>query len=314
MFCGHHHDTGCMKYALVIACLFMASCETSKSAELNWKDHYREAQVECSVGDAVSGLRQTLQLPPRPDDDSLPLVQDLYRSLAVRVEAQMGASMEDSPAQIMAEAKTLRLITEMQTALSNGKRDAASDEFAAQIQQIADAVAQRDRMRAHQRERRLAVSSLAEQDRLLSAARAHDQAGGHRRSIGLYKELIASDKTGKIGQLVAAEMQRVQDKSDAVTQARSLSEQGLQSEAYNLLVRVTGKEAADQELLPWKIASSPSGARVTFSDGEERVTPFSIETTWNCSTQLTIKLDGYEPQSRTVTHPSDVTVQLRAHP
>jgi hypothetical protein len=304
-----------MKFALMLACLLLASCMTTAQDTTAWTDCYREAQIECSVGDPVIGLQRALELPARPNEDSLPLVSDLYAALDVRIQAQMdglGGCIADTPAQVKAEGKTIRLVAELREVLATAPKRQDVAAFSQHLGSVARKLSERDATRAISRARQQATANLAEQDRLLGAARAHEKAGSYRRAIHFYEELIDSDKTGKIGRLVATEMQRVQEKCAAVTRARSLSEQGHQSEAYDLLVRVLGVSAADDVSLPWKIESFPAGARAKFADEDERVTPFVRESTWNERTRFTLTLDGYQARTLDVAHPADQSVRLVA--
>ncbi len=293
------------------------------AARTAWVDRYREAQNECMLGDPVLGLKRVTQLPVAPplvdSDNPLPLESDLYNGMGGRIDGQiksLGTSIEDTPAQVKAEAKISRLITELQGVLGPTPKKQAALDFADLLAGFAKNLQARGDKRALDRAERDKSANLADQDRLLGAARAHDKAGDYQHSIELYKLLIKSDKDGKITPLVAPEMQRVQAKVDSVANATKLAEQGQHKEAHALLAKALGEDAANEVVLPWKVVTFPAGARAKFEDKNEndKTAPFVLETTWLERTHFTLSMEGYESRDLVAEHPGDQSVWLSRLP
>lgn len=290
------------------------------AARTAWTDRYREAQVECTLGDPVLGLRRTLDLPPPPDlgarVDPLPLVPDLYNSLAARIETQvtdLGTKIEDTPAQTKAEGKVLRLLLDLREPLHDATAKTEAADFARRIDAFETRIKARDEKRAKDRAAREKKDSLAQQDILIGAARAHAFAGDFERSLQLFSELIASDTTGKLGPLLQREINLVREKSAAVARAAELSRQGKQQQAHDLL-KTQLKDAVSDRTFSWKIDTLPTHARVHLGESDERVTPFTLETSWDEPVALTIELAGHETVKLVVEHPADQFVLLSRIP
>lgn len=282
-----------------------------------WMDRYREAQVECTVGDPVLGVRRTLEMPPPPkfgaDEEPLPLLTDLFNSLAARIEAQfaeLGAKVEEAQPQLKAEARLAMLLEELRDVLAQASARTEAAEFKKRIDAFAARLGERVETRRRERAARSQKDNLAQQDILIGAARAHASAGDYDRALQLYKELFEKDDTGKLPGLLEKEVTKVRQKSQAVARANDLSRAGKQAEAHELLDSVLEKPESALRELPWKIESFPSGARVKLPDGAERVTPFTVQSTWDESAQLSIEFAGYEPVQVLVPHPADQMVKL----
>jgi hypothetical protein len=151
---------------------------------------------------------------------------------------------------------------------------------------------------------------LGHQDRLLSEARAHEKAGDYDRALQRYEDLIQTDKTGKLAPLLHRDMAKVDAKRRAVKQARELALGGRHADAIEHLEEELGSKDAAEVALPWKVETSPAGARARLEDGTQRVTPFTVESTWCERVRFTLTLGGYESQELTIEHPADQSVTL----
>jgi tetratricopeptide (TPR) repeat protein len=286
-----------------------------------WMDRYREAQIECTLGDPVLGLRRTFEMPPPPTfgegEEPLPLLNDLFNSLAARIEAQfgeLGDKVDEAPAQLKGEARLAMLMEELQDVLTDSSARPEAGEFKKRIDAFVTRLKERVEVRRTERAARAKKDNLAQQDMLIGAARAHANAGDYERSLQLFKELLTKDDTGKLAGLLTGEMNLVREKGQAVTRALELARAGRQEEAYNLLKRVLGEEDANTRELPWKVESCPTGARVKFADGTERVTPFTVQSTWFERLEFVIEHPGFEPAKAVVEHPADQMLLLSRVP
>ncbi|MCY2961835.1 MAG: DUF4388 domain-containing protein [Planctomycetota bacterium] len=284
-----------------------------------WTDQYNGAAVECTVGDMELGLRRALAVPAAPalraGEEPLPLISDLYNGLAARLDAQLaqfGAKIEDTQEQRRAEERFLALLRSLEVPIG-AKPPEPAREFAKRLTSMRKLIEERGETRAKDRADRTARDTLAQQDVLINTARAHEKAGDHQRALETYQRFVDTDKSGTMAGLFASEIAKVEKRVHLIADARALCEAGRQSEAYAQLKAEFGLEA-DTWLLPWRVTTIPSGARAKLPDGTERVTPFSLETTWNDVTELTLELDEHEPHTIHAQHPADYTVPLSRVP
>ena len=173
-----------------------------------WSDLYRDAQLECTVGDVVLGLERALALPPPPaaadEGEPWPLVSDLYNGLAARLEGLVPAIPDDAepkPEELREERKLQGLIDELEKGLpasASGETKAFAQRLAALEKRIRD----REAARAAARAERSRKDNLQRQDLLLAAARAHAEAGDYVRALDVYGQLVATDTHGKVTDLL----------------------------------------------------------------------------------------------------------------
>lgn len=288
------------------------------SIRTTWTDAYNGAAVECTVGDMQLGLRRALELNAPPvlaaGDEPLPLVSDLYNGLAARLDAQVAQLSEkilDTPEQTRAEERLLTSLRDLQEAIGEHATTAAR-EFEKRLAGMEERIAARNETRVKDREARIQNETLTLQDRLLNTARAHEEAGDHQRALDTYRKLVDSDPSGKLGELLRPEIERVERRVKALAEARELAQAGRQAEAYEVLESALADP--DAWMLPWRVSTTPPGARATLPDGTKRVTPFSVDSTWNEVVDFTLELDGYEPESVSSKHPADVHFTLSRVP
>lgn len=283
-----------------------------------WTDDYNGAAVECTVGDMELGLRRALALPPAPQlregEEPLPLVSDLYNGLAARLDAQvglLGATIEDTTDQVRAEERFLTSLRTLEEPLGDQSTDAAT-EFAKRLATLRERIENRGETRAKNRAERERRENLASQDVLINTARAHEKAGDHQRALDTYKVLVGTDPSGKLADLFAKEIGAVENRVRAIADARALAEAGRHAQAYQVLKNAL--DDPDAWLLPWRVTTVPSGARARLADGAERVTPFTLESTWNEVVSFQLELEGHEPYAVRNEHPGDVAVPLSRNP
>lgn len=281
-----------------------------------WMDRYREAQLECTLGDPVLGLKRTLEMPPPPElgpeEERLPLLSDLFNGLTARIEtafASLAPKIDESPEQQNSEARIVQLLTELREVVRDVQTKPEIAELVKRFDAFQARLDVRIETRRSERTARLKKENLAQQDMLIGAARAHASAGDYERALEHYRELLAKDETGKLAPLLQREIELVRKKGQAVSRAIELAREGQHTEAHELLVGTLKDEAATRPL-PWKVESIPAGARAKLPDGSERVTPFTLQTVWDEPVELTLELAGTEPSRIQVLHPSDQLVKL----
>ncbi len=284
-----------------------------------WTDRYREAQLECTIGDPVLGLERALAVPPPPREvdspDPWPLASDLFNGLAARVEKSVkdvGDTVEDTPAQVQAEERVLSLIHELQGKLEGHDQSAPAKEFGKHLAAFEKRIVDRGESRATARAERQRKENLARQDMLLAAARAHTHAGDHARALQAYQSLLESDSTGRLKDLLEKEMVASRKKLQSLQEARALCEKGQHAEARALLQK--SLENPGEYLLPWRVESAPSGAHVRLADGSVRSTPFTLETTLFEKITLQFEADGCEPRRVEIVQPGNILVHLARLP
>lgn len=284
-----------------------------------WTVQYREAQRECLGGDPLLGLRKAMEVPPPPkslyDSQAWPAISDLFNLIAARGESafrELSVTILDDKEQVHAERRLLKLLEDLR-AETAGKEDRLEvKRLVPRLDDMKARVEDRAEKRAVARAEYLKQDNLARQDLLLAAARAHAKAGDHSRALAVYQDLVSTDPGGKLEAVLAPEMEVEKDRHDALVRARELALAGRHAEAKSVLSAALENE--NDYLLPWKMTTVPSGARARFTDGTERVTPFTLETTFGERITMTLVREGSEPVQIEVSDPADQIVYLTRAP
>lgn len=292
-----------------------ASLEEHRKSEDNalrtaWTDRYRDAQLECTLGDPLLGLQRALALPPPPvpatAGDPWPLVSDLFNGLRARLEnslREIGKDVLDTPEQTHAEQRLTSQVKELAAVVESAAGSGPAKEFAAGLSALLKQIEARDEERAEARAKRIKQDNLQRQDELLATARAHAEAHDWVRALAFYQLLLDTDKTGKLKELLAPEITKVASKAKAIQIARELALAGKHDEAKRALT--DAGEKPEEQLLSWKIESFPPGARAKLMDNTVHRTPFRLESALDEKVEMTFDLEGHEPQSLSVTAPGD---------
>jgi tetratricopeptide (TPR) repeat protein len=284
-----------------------------------WTDRYREAQLECTLGDPVLGLQRALEVPPPPRDvnsnEPWPLTTDLFNGLAARVMnivKECGDAIEINVVQEQAEERALAQIRELQAKLAGHELTPVAKDFSDHLKEFVDRIGKRGEQRNALRKQIEDKNLSNRQNMLLGAARAYRNAGDFARAKEKYDSLIESDPSHKLAALLEREVAGTNNCLKALQDARALCEKGRHAEARALLTKELPKPG--DYLLPWKVQSSPSGAKVRLPDGSQRETPFTIETTLFETVELALEAPGYEPRHLSISQPGDQLVQLSRNP
>ncbi len=290
------------------------------AARSRWTDHYREAQLECTIGDPKLGLARALELPAPPKladpNDALPIVSDLFNGLAARLEntlKEIGPDVRDQAEQIQAEERLASLSVELRGAVQqNAAHAAEAKEFLQRLDAMEKKIGERQERRKSTRTVKSQRDNLQRQDMLLATARSHAQANDYARSREAYDKLLQSDESGRLAVLLKKEIDKVTEKSGAVDRARDLARAGKHAEALELL-RAT-VDSPDSFQLPWKLETVPPGARAHMKDGQVKSTPLSYDSSFEESFDAQLELDGYEKATLHVDGPKDRKVFLSRIP
>lgn len=266
-----------------------------------WYDQYKEAQTECTLGDAQVGLERALALPMPPRLTTIkepwPLPSDLYNGLAARLENNLHALGElelDDSAQVAAEdelTRTLAALTTKLTAVASG-RD--TGDLEARVVEMGETLRKRDVSRAKLIKERNELDLITRQNMMLASARTHRAAGSLAKALQAYEDLLAIDETGKLQGLLAKEVAEVRSNHNSLQSARELAQAGRHKEARERL----SKEVKDPSkvALPWVLDSFPTGAIAHMPDGAVHHTPFQIESRPNDRLEIRLELPGCEPR------------------
>jgi hypothetical protein len=289
------------------------------SARTTWNNLYHDAQIECARGDPLHGLRKVLALPPHPvipeDTEPWPTLTPLYESLAARGEEillDLGAVKQDDLEQLHAEQRASKTFADWKAALQGHESDKDVRNLEKHLAEFQNRVDARGEERATARAAHLKKENLAKQDLLLASARAHAQAGDHKRSLDSYRQLVDLDTTGKLAKILAPEIQIEEKRAGAIEKARELAAAGKHAEAKKVLSEAL--ENGGDYLLPWNVETVPAGARAKLKDGTVRVTPFTLETAFGEKISMVIEKEGCDPVSLDVDTPADRTVYLTSSP
>lgn len=294
--------------------------EEDNAARTAWTDRYREAQLECTIGEERLGLARALELPPPPKlaagEEPLPLVSDLYNGLSARLDNALkglGPEVLDDAVQLQAEEKLLAQVAELRSVLdAKNAITVESREFSTRLGTIEKKVRERDSTRVAARTEKQRKENLQRQDMLLATARAHAQAGDYARSLEAYQKLLASDETGKLAGLLKKEMDSVGEKGGAVANARALALAGKHTEALKLLESSVDDPRAWP--LPWRLETFPAGATARGKDGVHQTTPHAYETAVGERFDVVVELPGFEPETLHIDGPKDQFVWLSRRP
>jgi len=276
-----------------------------------WLEHYEQCSLECTAGDPLLGLERALEMPapprlrylPAPD---WPAVDELFDSLCARLEqtvAEWGDDDVDLNEALHAEQRLTTLIDDLMARVDGVETTHRIDNLTTRLSVLRTTLVERSARRAAERERLLTEQRLERQNMLLAAARLHAQAGDLERSVEAYHELIGMEGSETIAKVLADEVAEVEHHRDSVREARRLALESRHDEAREVLAE--GCPDPSEHILPWRVESQPSGARVRLPDGWERTTPFTIESAFGEHLELVFELDGHEPYRLVVDAPRD---------
>lgn len=283
----------------------------------DWFRQYREAEESCRYGDPLLGFTQALELPQAPAGStaSTPDTNDLLAQLARRLGSQakdLDVPVDAPLESLNEEERLLDLLEEFQVLMKGRTLPAEAHSFQFRVDELLAEVRARREKRANEREKMFAKEREKDQDILLATARAHDQAGDLGRALTAYDRLLESDPSLALIPDLQQEIERVRAHDQALQQAYALCEKGRHSEAEKALKAVCPRPI--EHLLPYRIDSLPSGARVTLSDGRVRTTPFVAKSGFGEHVTLQFTMQGFADRVLEIQRPSDLLVYMHLFP
>ncbi|MCC6406700.1 MAG: hypothetical protein IT453_06020 [Planctomycetes bacterium] len=291
--------------------------DREEASRMRWLDDYRAIQNECALGDPMVGLKRALALPPPPkltiDAEPFPTIDELLESLASRMAEDVAdaATLEETEA-THADQRLKTVVGELRSLVVGHEYETPVVKLLERLDGIETVIVDRGETRAREREERELTERRTEQDKLLSAARAHAAAGDLERAVQCWRKLLAMKDGELIREAFADDIEEAENHWAAVQRARELAKLGDHDGAREVLASICPNPS--EHLLPWKLVSEPSGARVRLPDGSTRVTPFVLETAFGEKLHLDLDLALHEPSALDIDAPADRTVRLSRMP
>jgi tetratricopeptide (TPR) repeat protein len=291
--------------------------EETRRAFEDWTQRYRAADDSCRVGDPLLGFQLALELPPAPPSSApgTPDMNDLLGQLARRLgelASKLNVPVDASHENLNEEERLLDLLQEFRVQMKERTLPPEAHSFQFRVEELHAEVSSRRATRASERERIFAKEKEKDQDILLATARAHDQAGDLERALTAYERLLESDPSLASIPELAQEIERVRAHFKALQEASALCDKGRHSEAERLLKAVCPRPI--EHLLPYRVDSLPSGARVTLSDGRVRTTPFTGKSGFGEHLTYQFSLPGFAERVLEVNAPHDLLAHLHLFP
>jgi len=285
----------------------------------DWYEAYREAQLACSLGEPAEGLERALELPPPPIlttvEEPWPLLSDLFNGLAARLENDLetlGPVDLDDPRQVEREKELSAVVQEVADVLAPLEDADRTGDLPKRVEALGLELAQRVRDRVERIDARDRENLLERQDLMLAAARSHDLVGELGKSIEVYENLIATDESGRLQEILAEELTDVRRRHAGLARARELAGSGDHEAA--LAVLDVEFEAPDELPLPWTLEAFPESTLVSLADGSTRSLPFVFESRRGEEVEFVLEAPGHRPWRLRIDSPADQFVWLSKLP
>ena len=284
-----------------------------------WLAEYRQIEQEIEYGDSILGLRHALELAPMPPYQfstlDRPERADLLGMLASRMElASEGLPIRvDASKQDLAdEQRVLIVLDSIKQVTENFAQVEGVENFNFFIDELGANIRERQEKRAEARVKVETKYLEEQQDLMLAGARAHAQAGDLTRAVKLYDRLLALAGSEELRPLLRKEVEQVRSHEQALERALELSREGHHDQARAALEGICPD--LSEHILPWRVDSTPSGARVTFRGDTVRVTPFVLYSAIGERIDLTLTHDGCVQREISLDAPEDLNVFMHRLP
>jgi len=285
----------------------------------NWYESYREAQLACSLGEAVDGLKLalTMETPPQLQtvDEPWPLISDLFNGLAARLENEhdvLGELELDGLQQVEREKKLQATIEAVLEHIDSQQRAVNTGDLVDRLTIIRKDILRRIQERSDSLQQRTHDDLIHRQDLILAKARAHKEAGLYSESLEAFEALVETDETGKLAKIFSEDISEVRHWYESLQQARELAKAGVHDEALEVLAEAFDSPGA--HALPWTFEAFPKGALVHFADGSTLAAPFVMESRLGERIEIRVEYPDHHPRTLVLESPEDRLVWLSKVP
>ena len=294
--------------------------EKSKEA---WLSQYKAAQTAARTMKPSEALEVLRALPQAPRlmllTESWPELGDLYEMMGKRLLSELSEQGEVQPhadAQVSMEAQLREQTETLQASLTDRERalkqvQALENTLQAFSVDLDGRISQRATLEEAQRHR----INLDRQDELRDLAVKAEEIGDYERALHFYQEILGGDLDPRIRDFILPQVATLESIIEAIEEARSLALSGEHKTALALLEqRIEKREHFEATIMPWKVHSFPTGARVIASTGRTYTTPFDIESTTVENITLTFTSPGFLTQVVEISEPQDLNISLTRAP
>ncbi|MDG1491976.1 MAG: DUF4388 domain-containing protein [Planctomycetota bacterium] len=287
-------------------------------------DHARQEAVEGEMLLALEMYRRlpeppALRIMSRPWRSGTEILSSITERLRVQIAA-LGPPTIHAPRQITVERMVLENIEMLERALTDEEQASPMlASFRTELSELTERTISRKRTRSVERLDAEHARILKENDQLLELAHAALELGQFDVALEHYEGILRNDPAGKVRRVLEKEVAATRQKLDSVARARAAASRGEHPAALAIL-----SETFEDPMgitLPWRVSSTPPGARVTvLRDGERTPleeplhTPFELAGTFADTWTLRFDLEGFDSRALVVRGPQDLEIALSRSP
>ena len=315
----YFHDSDSPQVASLREAILDRRREGELEVRAAWYEGFKEAQTECTLGDALVGLDRALALPRPPNlttiKEEWPLPTDLFNGLAARLEGELAGLGEmelDDSEQITAEDDLARTLASLTTKLEAGAAGRDTGDLRERVVEIGETLRTRDQDRATAIRERDELDLITRQNMMLASARTHRAAGSLGKALEVYEDLLDLDENGKLTRLLEDEVAELRAHHGASQRARTLALDGRHDEARDLLADEF--DDPNEVALPWVLDSFPAGAVAHMPDGAVHHTPFQLESRPGERLEIRLESPGCDPHTIVAEGANDRFVWMSRRP
>ncbi|MDF1839434.1 MAG: hypothetical protein P1V35_16320, partial [Planctomycetota bacterium] len=289
----------------------------------DWLNAYKDVHDAARSNTPQVALEAIRSLPQPPRllllKAAYPPITDLYLLLGEHLQEQLseqGEVLAYSDSQKEAEQRLLDLCTATEEALEDKEsRFAQVKTLKATLANLRSEISGRSEDRFQLEEKNRHHQNLQRQDELRELAVKAEEKGDYERALHFYQEILGGELDPRVRDYIQPQAETLSSILLAIDEARDLAHGGEHDRALELLdERIENKDHLARIIMPWKVASFPTGVRVTTNKGRSYTTPFEIETATQESLELTFSSPGFLSQTVTVDKPQDLSIYLERTP
>lgn len=285
-----------------------------------WILEFEKTKEQCTEGDPAVALEMIRELPPHPRlkviKKGWPQTRDLYVLLADRLymdleglgEATDGAPQQVHGENVLEEQSEVVIVTLLAQEAPSEIRTLMLE----RMEDLQDRISRRRKSRDAIVAERVQAENRDRQDELYLLGQEHEKNDDFERAEKCFEEVQNLDDTGATALVIAEDLLRVRRKKEAVQNARDCAHRGDHDEAYRELNAVF--DDSGRFMLPYRVDSFPSGAKVTVESGRTYTTPFTIESTDDQEIEMVISMNHFMERKIIVGRPQNQLVYLDREP